>query len=103
MISIYRYKLVKLEELNLNNANGFWLDYTSKLGHEIVSIGIKDGDLCVWCEVNPGNMDQVGQIRCYSTGQALDHDPTNLKFFDTVTFWRGARQLFLHIYIPRSN
>lgn len=66
-------------------------------GSKIIHVGIKESNICIWCEVpNPDKLSDTEQryIRIFGTGHEIDNK-LNLKFLGTV--FQGEYYVW-HIY-----
>jgi hypothetical protein len=64
---------------------------------KILSVGLQDGNICLWAMVTPSNGDENRTIVTYLTGETLPVYPGT--FIGTVVGYRGG--LVLHVYDKR--
>lgn len=96
MRTIYRYPVVKLHELDYKHPHGVVRDLVVKGNYQLLYAGIKDGELCLWVQVDPETPDLRLKVGLFATGQLVSE---GFRYFQSVAFFIGSKQMFLHVYI----
>lgn len=100
MRTIYRYPIVKLHELDYSCPDGVIKNLDIKGNYQLLYAGIKDGELCLWVQVDPNTVDVRLRVGLFATGQLVN---SGFKYFQSVAFFIGAKQMFLHLYLGGSH
>lgn len=99
MRTIYRYQILRIDCLELDNSSSITRYLHVKQGCKLLYAGIKDEFLCIWIELNPATIDQQFEIEFVATGQVIRNGG---EFFQSVSFMLKDKQLFIHIYVPKG-